>query len=397
MRGLCKTDCECEVEYESHEFSDGFVYYLPRNLDGTVHNCIFSEDDPTFFNIDADAWDDFCQKHKGRLNIIPDELGEILGTREGYWMEPMDLNFMEMIKKGNMFRLKKAVEEELIRSPMPHFAHRSEYHWGVQDEDIELPTTQGYQLEYLGKIYELMIRLEDAKKCYELQYECTKEPELLGISKELDEKISKINIEKKKQGTSITVSKAQTKESLDETELKLREYIIKLFDNNFKEVWKRKPKLFKYIQNIRESKKNSLLPEEEESSIQHLSLGHLNKILKTSNTEKNAKFEESCKICKKSWIRYEKIFLDTINIENKKPQKIICIDKDCFVSQGGLWKDFPNLLIREIELINETRNALAHPEKYDKEMLHDYYKRAIDTCDIINRYVNEYLENKEFT
>ena len=41
MKGLCKTDCGMEIEYVPHEFSDGFVYYLPRNLDGTIHNCIF--------------------------------------------------------------------------------------------------------------------------------------------------------------------------------------------------------------------------------------------------------------------------------------------------------------------------------------------------------------------
>ena len=55
MKGLCKTDCGCDVEYIPHEFSDGFVYYLPRNLDGTVHNCIFSEEEPDFFDIEPDA------------------------------------------------------------------------------------------------------------------------------------------------------------------------------------------------------------------------------------------------------------------------------------------------------------------------------------------------------
>jgi len=39
MKMLCKTNCGHEIEYESHEFSDGFVYYLPRNVDGTVHDC----------------------------------------------------------------------------------------------------------------------------------------------------------------------------------------------------------------------------------------------------------------------------------------------------------------------------------------------------------------------
>ena len=160
-----------------------------QNLDGTVHNCIFSEEEPDFFDIEADGWEDFCEKHKERLEINPDDLREIVGTREGMWLEPMDLNFMDTVREGNGFVLKKVVEEELTSSPLPTFAHRSDYRWGVQRDDIELPTVQGYQLEFLGYLYEMMIRLEDAKKCFELQYECTGEPELKERVEKLDKKI----------------------------------------------------------------------------------------------------------------------------------------------------------------------------------------------------------------
>ena len=40
MKGPCLTKCGLDVDYEPIEFSDGFVYYLPRNLDKTVHNCL---------------------------------------------------------------------------------------------------------------------------------------------------------------------------------------------------------------------------------------------------------------------------------------------------------------------------------------------------------------------
>jgi len=106
MKGLCKTDCGMEIEYVPHEFSDGFVYYLPRNLDGTIHNCIFSEEEPDFFDIEADGWDDFCEKHKERLKIDPVDLQGIVDSMLGGWFEPMDLDFMEFIKDGNMFGLK---------------------------------------------------------------------------------------------------------------------------------------------------------------------------------------------------------------------------------------------------------------------------------------------------
>jgi hypothetical protein len=45
MKGLCKTKCGLDIDYEPIEFSDGFTYYLPKNLDGTYHYCIMFRDD----------------------------------------------------------------------------------------------------------------------------------------------------------------------------------------------------------------------------------------------------------------------------------------------------------------------------------------------------------------
>ena len=35
----CRTGCLEQINYEEFEFPDGFVYLLPRNIDGTIHNC----------------------------------------------------------------------------------------------------------------------------------------------------------------------------------------------------------------------------------------------------------------------------------------------------------------------------------------------------------------------
>ena len=298
MKGLCKTDCGMEIEYVPHEFSDGFVYYLPRNLDGTIHNCIFSEEEPDFFDIEADGWDDFCEKHKERLKINPDDLREILGTREGYWMEPMDLNFMDMVRKGNGFVLKKVVEEELTSSPLPTFAHRSDYRWGVQRDDIGLPTTHGYQLEYLGKIYELMIRLEDAKKCYELQYECTKEPELLEISKELDKKIQKRkSVEEITKNVPNNLTSEDMWKKINSTQSNVKKYVVELFSNNFTEVFKRNLKIKNQTEKIRRKDEESLLKINEKHVMDNVGLGDLLHILKTSKTKRKSKRSGRCKIC----------------------------------------------------------------------------------------------------
>ena len=392
MKGLCKTDCGMEIEYVPHEFSDGFVYYLPRNLDGTIHNCIFSEEEPDFFDIEADGWDDFCEKHKERLKIDPVDLQGIVDSMLGGWFEPMDLDFMEFIKDGNMFGLKKYVEEELIRSPMPTFAHRSDYRWGEQDDDIGLPTTQGYQLEYLGKIYELMIRLEDAKKCYELQYECTKEPELLEISKELDKKIQeRKSVEEITKNVPNNLTSEDMWKKINSTQSNVKKYVVELFSNNFTEVFKRNLKIKNQTEKIRRKDEESLLKINEKHVMDNVGLGDLLHILKTSKTKRKSKFSGKCKICGTYYERHQDIFLED------NPKRIMCADEICFVKQGGVSKNIPWALINRIENINNLRNALAHPRDFDKEWLRIHFIESYVQCIMVNKEILDFFKNKEST
>ena len=392
MKGLCKTDCGMEIEYVPHEFSDGFVYYLPRNLDGTIHNCIFSEEEPDFFDIEADGWDDFCEKHKERLKIDPVDLQGIVDSMLGGWFEPMDLDFMEFIKDGNMFGLKKYVEEELIRSPMPTFAHRSDYRWGEQDDDIGLPTTQGYQLEYLGKIYELMIRLEDAKKCYELQYECTKEPELLEISKELDKKIQeRKSVEEITKNVPNNLTSEDMWKKINSTQSNVKKYVVELFSNNFTEVFKRNLKIKNQTEKIRRKDEESLLKINEKHVMDNVGLGDLLHILKTSKTKRKSKFSGKCKICGTYYERHQDIFLED------NPKRIMCADEICFVKQGGVSKNIPWALINRIENINDLRNALAHPRDFDKEWLRIHFIESYVQCIMVNKEILDFFKNKEST
>jgi hypothetical protein len=81
----------------------------------------------------------------------------------------------------------------MANNPQTTVTSSTSYGWTIVTKPIDevsslilplLPTGNGYQLEFLGYLYEIMLRLEDAKKCYDLQYECTKEFELLEKSKE---------------------------------------------------------------------------------------------------------------------------------------------------------------------------------------------------------------------
>ena len=385
-------ECGLDVNYEPIDFSDGFVYYLPRNLDGKVHNCIFSEEEPDFFDHEADATEEFFQKHKERLKVDPADLDTIMDNQFFNSQEPMDQDFMESIRSGNMFRLKKYVEEELIRQPMPYFRYRSEYCWVTQDGDIELPTTNGYQLEYLGKIYELMIRLEDAKKCYELQYGCTGEPELLAISRELDKTIlERKNTDEVTENIPDNLTSEDMQKIIELTELNIRKYVLELFSNNFTELFKKNPTLKEQCQKRRKKDEDTMLNFNENSPIDTVSLGSLSHILKISRGIKRSTFSDTCRICKRSWERHETIFSDSI------PKKINCIDKTCFVKQGGFVKNTPIDFIHRIDNIVKTRNILAHPRDCDQEMFKIILRETYETCAIINYYVEDFLKNKQST
>ena len=413
MKGLCKTSCGCEIEFEPHEFSDGFVYYLPRNLDGKVHNCIFSEE-PDFFNLDVDEDEEvlkeFCQKHKERLKISPAELVAIIASGPRDFVDtPMDMDFMDSIRMGNVLNLKKYVERELSIATMPYLKHRSDLRWQLREEQeifetkatqeqiigytwIELPTDSGYQLEFLGYLYEMMIRLEDAKKCFELQYECTGEPELKKRVEKLDKKIQeRKNVQVVEENIPVDLTPEDVQKRIDFTELNIKKYTVELFSNNFTEFFKKNPKLKEQCERDRRKREDMLLDFNENSAIDTLNIGSVAHILKISRGKKRSESNGTCKICKRGWKEKEKIFSEN------SPKEINCVDDTCFAKQGGLAKKTPMELVYNILSMKNTRNILAHPDDYDQEMFKKILRQTYATCDVINHYIERILKNKEST
>ncbi len=404
MRGLCKIGCGYELEYESHEFSDGFVYYLPKNLDKTVHNCIFSDEGLQI--LDDDMFESFYHYNKNRLKITKDEL--MVKTLEQNVLTlkiSMDLKIMHMLREGKMFKLKESLENELNAVTMPFFKHRGVlctppvsqnvsltnasqkkimgYTW------IELPTSQGYQLEYLGKFYELMIRLEDAKKCYQLQYECTKEPELLDIIKKLDEQI-KIQSKDEKILLSV-VDPVVLKNTVDETEEKLRQYVVALFSNDMNKIWKRLPWLKKQIQKVRKKEQESIIPIKDKTDVERLSLGMFIAILEESISKRKSNSDGKCEKCGKMWKRNDYVFLATKSKEN---ECLICSNEVCFKDQGGLVSDVGRDLFSYIHIITGARNAYSHKRSYDQVMLQNVFRTAMSACTTVNNVIDDYLDKK---
>ena len=396
MRGFCKIGCGIEVEYDSYEFTDGFVYYLPRDLDGKVHKCIFTN---LGIEPDYDSFEDFLSHNSERCKINQDEFETVMSkwNYEDMFGEPIDLDFLEMIRIGKMFELKKYLDELLTNGPMPYQENR--YQVERESDWVELPTNKGYQLEYLGKIYEIMIRLEDAKKCYELQYECTKEPELLQISRELDKKIQDTQYTKQfRENIPKNIEIMDVQNIIDLTEINIRKYIVVIFSNNFTELFKIDPTLKEKCEKIRKNDEDSMLNFEEISYLDTVMLGDLLHIIKISGGKKFSDSEGTCKICKGSWKINQYIFSRVTQINENDSEEIRCIDEECFVKQGGVVKKTPKELIQRIEFIKNTRNIIHHTRKPEHE---EMFKKTLEAtcimCDIINLFLEDFFKQKKHT
>jgi len=433
MRGLCKTKCENQIVYESHEFSDGFVYYLPRNLDGTIHNCPIMQ---IVIDVDyrgvSDSWEDYFSKYKNyiKLDSIP-KLEEAYRELDSQFMFsdiqsqiPIGLNLMNeffddyrdassdiacniingnqpsVILKGHSDYLLKHLQNLTKILPCPFFPldprnknNESETFDKIGTREFLItPTDNSYQLELLGKIYEIIIKFEDAKKCYELQYECTKEPELLDVIKELDEKIKKRNETKiSTKNIPDNITSELMKNSADETEEKLGQYVVALFSNDMNKIWKRLPGIYRQIQEIRKKEQESIIPIEDKTDVERLSLGMLNTILRESMSKKKSNLDGKCEKCGKMWKAYDYVFLAN---KSKEKEFLICSNEVCFKDQGGLVSDASLSLLNYIYIIKDARNANSHKRNYDQVMLQNVFRTAMNACTTVNDVIEDYLDKK---
>jgi len=413
MRGLCKTGCGNDIEFEPHEFSDGFVYYLPRNLDHTPHQCVmFNVIEELYLDPDPDI-EELYQENKTGLKINPEKFNELINDASAdpisYLDTVFDMDSMDMLRKGKMFELKKHIENNLNVLSNPFFMSRAPDNGTGQNAPVEMsifsskvdveellnfiplifPTGLGYQLEYLGHAYELMIRLEDAKKCYQLQYECTGEPELLDVIKKLDKKIKiQSNVNKIK---SSVIDPVVLKNTIDETEEKLSQYVVALFSNDVNKIWKRLPWIEKQIQNIRKNEQESIISIEDKTDVERLTLGMFISILKESISKKKSNSNGKCEKCGKMWKENDYVFLAT---KSKESKLLICSNEVCFKDQGGLVSDASLSLLNYIYIIKDARNAYAHKRNYDQTMLQNVFRTAMSACNTVNEFIDNYLDKK---
>ncbi len=441
MRGLCKSKCGLDIDYEPIEFSDGFTYYLPRNLDGTYHNCVMLREDIQNYlecapvddhgNLELDNLNEnFTEIIKINSKLSLDEFEKIKSNmnedpvvRLDVDNYGIDFDLVQTLIDGKMLVLKNEIEKQMISVPAPFFMIRSDNQtnagWYSQEKHdinltdatnkdiallvyLETPTNNGYQLEYLGKYYELMLKLEDAKKCFILQHDITGEPELKEHADKLDKDIEEKNImyPKNNKTTIKKITIVKVNEAMKKTELNIQKYIREIYENKFDIIWTRFPQYKKSIENRREKQENSLIPNQEKSLIQHLTLGQLCTIMLNTNNRKKTNRDGKCNICDTKFQKGDYLFLEKIKVK-EKIKTIICKNEKCFLNQGGLHKKIKKELISIFQLIVDFRNPTTHDidknyENY-KEFWELDFKRVIAECQLLDYYIDEFLNNKKFT
>jgi hypothetical protein len=434
MRGLCRSGCGCMLEYDSYQFSDGFEYLFPKDLDGKPHHCVIFtvKHELEREGLEISDMKALYQSHKKRLNISYEEFTKFCepwGIDGDQFFGPQILSdVMGMLRYGRLDELIQQQQQDIKFRTFPFLKSRqflptqdepinlmpkgkisrNDPSWGMQKERekirntlklnenklllpeemcwkimVILPTDNGYQLEYLGFYYELMTKFEDAKKCYDLQYQFTEEPELLEKSNELEKKIKRKD-QYQKSIDDVTLD--SVRKETEHTELNLRKYIHELFSNDLGELFKKIPNLRKDVRKIRNKERDSMLEVEENSDIDAMTLGNLLHILKTSRTRKKAWSDGQCKTCGMSWVKKDEFFSE------KYPIEINCADEICFKKQGGWSKNIPQEMIDRVQRIRDFRNQKDHILKaQDPQMLKYVLKETFEICNIVNLYIEKFL------
>ena len=413
MRYICPIGCGCILENDIHKFSDGFEYRSPKELDHKPHNCAISEIlyNVSWKGLDFD-YEELYSAYEKRLAISYTTFQELINKSildsGSKILGPNYINVMlPMLRHGKLYELIAYHQNNIINHTLPFLKYRQTSHSSeikfiprhmindsTDNDDlcdmipVKVPTDNGYQLEYLGFCYELMTKFEDAKKCYELQYEFTKEQELLDKSAELYKKIMNRN---EFQNPMRDLKLEDTEKVLKHTETNLKKYIVKLFSNDFRELYRRDPKLEQMVRTNRNKNKTSILKIKENDDTDYMSLGNLNVILKICGTKIRAKEDESCKKCNRKWKKNNDIFLEI------KPKRILCADEICFKEQNGLFKDVNQAFRSNVEIITKFRNTNSHPNEYEnEEMFNHSFKQAYFTCKVINNEIDNYLEKNPY-
>lgn len=365
----CKTHCGEKINYESVEFSDGFVYELPKNNDGTVHQCPIIElmMEEEFLYVDEDITLTYLKKYGD-----PEHLSHKLFEMQFDIDDPLVLNDVmfegqlelldgtshptyrnstlnDQVLQGNGKFLLSSLQLFCNNFSVPFFTIGfPEFFKEKTNYYLNCPTTKIYHLELLGKLYDILGMFSDSKKCYMIQYDITRESELLDAVKILDQKMTSTSDNTNlKYSDKKDIPKDDVVEAIEKTEKNIKNYLNSL-NLDWKKVFETYPIMKKNHEKTRKNDENSLLSVNDEG------------------------FTDSM-----GW-------MDLINVI-------------WYASTNYPKLKIPFNMIHSMHPIRVTRNRFGHKRDFDINSFQNEMNIAFWNCRFIDGYIEEYFKNVDLS
>ena len=364
----CTNGCGQQIEHELHQFSDGFIYRLPLDPDGKIHLCPIWNDmryKENFYQPALDSNPDRENSYGNQFNIMS-------GHQLSFFHE-----YSRSLTDDVLLKWKNVLQSDANSFIIPHL----EFYPPLDDAMSSWEFSGVLILVILGKIYARLELYDDAIRCQQIQLNVNKlwltrnengmgyEGVVIKTNKQhLDEleelikehtmksterKIQRLKIEKP--GSSKLIDSEldiHTQIHLAKVETNLRKFILELWGSLIllhKQDWFKigfQPMIDEQI----EKDKKLLYDGKEESELDKLTIGSLEKILENGSTRSRA---------------------DAKGIDHMDD------------------------LIRHIQLIAEYRNPLDHTKcLVDGDLPEPYKSFEISCCMIVNKFFMKNLPSR---
>ena len=364
----CTNGCGQQIEHELHQFSDGFIYRLPLDPDGKIHLCPIWNDmryKENFYQPALDSNPDRENSYGNQFNIMS-------GHQLSFFHE-----YSRSLTDDVLLKWKNVLQSDANSFIIPHL----EFYPPLDDAMSSWEFSGVLILVILGKIYARLELYDDAIRCQQIQLNVNKQwltrnengmgyegvviktnKQHLDELEELIKKHTRKSTERKiqrlkaeKSGSSELIDSEldiHTQIHLAKVETNLRKFILKLWGSLIllhKQDWF-KTGFQPMIDEPIEKDKKLLYDGKEESELDKLTIGSLEKILENANTRSRA---------------------DAKGIDH----------------MGDL--------IRHIQLIAEYRNPLDHTKGLvDGDLPEPYKSFEISCCMIVNRFFMKNLPSR---
>jgi hypothetical protein len=365
----CKTHCGEKINYESVEFSDGFVYELPKNNDGTVHQCPIIElvMEEEFLYVDEGIALTYLKKYGNpehlsqKLFEMQFDIGDPLTLNDVMFEGQLELldgtshpanrnsTLNDQVLQGNGKFLLTSLQLFCNVFSTPFFKIGfPEYQKEKTDLFFKCPTVKIYHLEVLGKLYDILGMFPDSKKCYMLQYEITGESELVDAVKILEQKMaSTLDNANLKYYNKKDIPIDDVVVAVEKTEKNIKNYINSL-NLDWKKVFENYPKMEENHEKTRKDDENSLLSVNDEG------------------------FTDTM-----GW-------MDLINVIS-------------YASKNYPELKIPFNMIYSMHPIRITRNRFGHKRDFDSDSLQKEMNIAFWNCKFIDGHIEEYFKNVDLS